>query len=253
LREDAPRREDGAQAPPVEDEQGARHRGVPRVRRLPDRFLAEPADRARARDPRGEHARRRRADVGGAQGQVRGRRMGEGLSPGRVNRGVAWGALASSAVGALDVLATAILLRTFVSQEQYGVATLATMLFTALDLATDLGLSSAVIQRDDHSPEKISTVFWLNVAMSVALAGVLRVAGPVYAAWQGQPVVGAMLAAYGGKLVLQNAYYMPTAMMRRELRFRELAVIRIVSNAVEFAAKIGFAAAGFPIWCFVLA
>ncbi len=179
--------------------------------------------------------------------------MGEGLSAGRVNRGVAWGALGSTAVGVLDVLATAILLRAFVSQEQYGVATLATMLFAALDMATDLGLSSAVIQRDDHSPEKISTVFWLNVATSVVLAGVLWLVGPVYAAWQGQPVVGAMLAAYGGKLVLQNAYYMPAAMMRRELRFRELTIIRVVSNVVEFAAKIGFAAAGFPIWCFVLA
>jgi O-antigen/teichoic acid export membrane protein len=178
--------------------------------------------------------------------------MGEGLTAGRVNRGVAWGGLASGAVGALDVVATAILLRFFVAKEQYGVAALATMLFTALDMATDLGLSSAVIQRDDHSPAKLSTVFWLNVATSLVLAGLLALLGPVYAAWQGQPIVAGMLAAYGGKLVLQNGYYMPAAMMRRELRFGELATIRIVANVAEFAAKIGFAAAGLPIWCFVL-
>jgi O-antigen/teichoic acid export membrane protein len=178
--------------------------------------------------------------------------MGESLTAARVNRGVAWGGLASGAVGALDIVATAILLRFFVSQEQYGVATLATMLFTALDMATDLGLSSAVIQRDDHSPEKISTVFWLNVGTSLVLAAILWFLGPFYAAWQGQPIVGAMLAAYGAKLLFQNSYYIPAAMLRRELRFGELATIRVVANVVEFAAKVGFAAAGFPIWCFVL-
>ena len=180
--------------------------------------------------------------------------MGEGVGPSqlRVNRGVAWVGLASTAVGGLDLVATAILLRFFVAPEQYGVAALATMLFAALDMATDLGLSSAVIQRDDHSPEKISTVFWLNLATSLVLAGLLVLVAPIYADWQRQPVVAAMLIAYGGKLIIQNAYYIPVAMMKRELRFKELSVIRIVANVAEFAAKIGFAAAGFALWCFVL-
>ena len=55
----------------------------------------------------------------------------------------------------------------------------------------------------------------------------------------------------GGKLIFQNVYFMPSALMKRELRFRELSIIRIVANLVEFAAKVGFAAAGFGIWCFV--
>src|SRR5262245_51331357 len=83
----------------------------------------------------------------------------------RISRGLAWVGLASTLVGLLDLGALVILLHFFISPEEYGIATLATALFPVLDYATDLGLSSAVIQRDDHSPDKISTVFWLNLTM----------------------------------------------------------------------------------------
>jgi hypothetical protein len=99
-----------------------------------------------------------------------------------------------------------------------------------LDHATDMGLSSAVIQRDDHSPSKISTAFWLNLLMGMALFGLLLLAAPVYARWQGHPIVASLLIADGGKLIFQNAYFIPYAMMKRELRFKELSILRIVAN-----------------------
>jgi len=88
--------------------------------------------------------------------------------------------------------------------------------------------------------------------MSAVLFAALAVLAPAYARWQGYPVVGSMLLAYGGKLVFQNVYFIPAAMMRRELRFKELSLIRIVANVAEFLGKVGFAAAGLRIWCFVL-
>src|SRR5204862_6528791 len=36
-----------------------------------------------------------------------------------------------------------------------------------------------------------------------------------------------------------------------ELGFKELSIVRTIANAADAAAKIGFAAAGEPIWCFV--
>ena len=170
----------------------------------------------------------------------------------KISKGLAWIGLASTLVGLLDLVAQVIILHLFISAEEYGIAALAVTLFPLLDQATDMGLSAAVIQRDDHSPEKIATVFWLNVIMSGLLFCVLAVFAPVYARWQGYPVVGSMLIAYGGKLVFQNVYFIPAAMMRRELRMKELSVIRIIANVAEFLGKVGFAAAGFRIWCFVL-
>src|SRR6185503_18864536 len=116
-----------------------------------------------------------------------------------VNRGLAWLGFASTAVGLLDIVALLVILNNWISTEQYGIATLCLWIFPLLDQATDLGLSSAVIQRDDHTEERISTVFWVNVMLSVLLALLLAfVVGPILSLIQGQPILTWLLAAYGG-------------------------------------------------------
>ena len=170
-----------------------------------------------------------------------------------VNRGLAWIGVASSLVGLFDILAILIILNTWISAEEYGIATKCVWIFPILDQATDLGLSAAVIQRDDHSVSKISTVFWINLGIALLLFGLIAIFAPIVAVeFYGHAVIGWMLLVYGTKLIFQNFYFIPIAMMKRELRFKELSVIRIIANAAEFAGKIGFAAAGFGIWCFVL-
>src|SRR5262249_4846038 len=236
-----------------------------RLRRPRPRHRRRAHDQRQAvRDPRPPalaepHARHRARLPAVAQGRALARRAGprhgarDGVAMSAEARGLAWIGLGSTLIGVLDLGAQMIILHFFLTPAEFGIAALATALVPLLDQATDLGLSSAVIQRDDHSPEKIAAVFWLSVLMSALLFGVIAVAGPIYARWQGYPVIGAMLLAYGGKLLFQNAYMIPFAMMRRELRFKEVSLIRIVANVVEAGAKVAFAAAGLGAWCFVLA
>jgi len=170
-----------------------------------------------------------------------------------VNRGLAWIGIASSLVGVLDLLAILVILNTWISAEEYGIATMCIWIFPILDQATDLGLSAAVIQRDDHSESKISTVFWINLGTAAVLFLILVLLAPVVAEHvYGHTIIGWMLIVYGTKLLFQNVYFIPIALMKRELRFKELSVIRIIANLAEFIGKVGFAWAGFGIWCFVL-
>lgn len=171
----------------------------------------------------------------------------------KVSRGLAWVGVASSLVGILDLVALLIILNQWVDVREYGIVALASWLYPILDQATDLGLSAAVIQRDDHDDTKISTVFWINTATASALFLILLAAAPpIMTAIYKHEVIGWLLVVYGTKLIWQNIYFMPVALMKRELRFKELSIIRIIANVAEFAGKIGFAWAGFGIWCFIL-
>jgi O-antigen/teichoic acid export membrane protein len=170
-----------------------------------------------------------------------------------VNRGLVWIGAASSLVGLLDLFALLIITRFFITTDEYGISRLGVWIYPILDQATDLGLSAAVIQRDDHDEDKISTVFWINLIVAAAMFVLLLAAAPLAAsALFGLPIIGWMMVAYGSKLLWQNVYFIPVAMMKRELRFKELSIIRIIANVAEFFGKVGFAWAGFGIWCFVL-
>ena len=138
-----------------------------------------------------------------------------------VNRGLAWIGIASSLVGILDIAAILIILNNWVSRTEYGIATLVVWMFPLLDQATDLGLSAAVIQRDDHDDSKISTVFWINFMTAVGMFAILSGIAPIVAHVYGHDIIGWMLVAYGTKLLMQNVYFIPLALMKRELRFKE--------------------------------
>lgn len=169
----------------------------------------------------------------------------------RASRAVAWVGAASAIVAAVDAVALVILLKFWVTTEELGTATLAVTLFYYLDLVTEQGLGTVLIQRDKLDEDTASSIFWLNAIVSgVAFVATLGL-GPLIGWLQGRPIVGWMLIAYGTKLLYQNVYFIPMAQMRRELRFKELSVIRTLANFGDVAGRLGFAAAGEPIWCFV--
>lgn len=171
----------------------------------------------------------------------------------KINRGVAWAAAAQAVIAIADLVSQVIVVALFLSSDEFGLATGAVAYYTALDTAADFGVTSALIQRDDHTPETVSTVFWFNLLVSSGLFLLLLVVGPLYGRFQGDPIVGWLLVAYGGKLVFQNVYAIPFAMLRRELRYAEIAKARTAAHLCESIARIAFAALGYTVWCWTLA
>ncbi len=169
----------------------------------------------------------------------------------RVSRAVAWVGAASAVIAVFDASSLAILLWQWVTERDFGIASLAVTLYYFIDLVTEAGLSSVLIQRETLDDDTLTTVFWLNVGLSIVAFVALLGIGPLIGAIQGEPIVGWMLIAYGTKLLYQNVYFVPAALLRREMRFKELSMVRTISNAGDAIAKIVFAAMGQPIWCFV--
>jgi len=171
----------------------------------------------------------------------------------QVNRGVAWAAAAQAVIAVTDLLSQLLVLAFWVDPNDYGIASGAVAFYTLLDTAADFGVTSALIQHDDHTPERVSTVFWFNLLVSSGLFVLLLVLGPLYGYLQGNAILGWLLIAYGGKLVFQNVYAIPFALLRKEMRFGDIAKARMVAHLAESVGRIGFAALGATVWCWTLA
>jgi O-antigen/teichoic acid export membrane protein len=171
----------------------------------------------------------------------------------KVARGVAWAASAQAVIAVADLVSQLLVTALFVSTSDLGLAFAAIPFYTALDYIADAGISSALIQRDDLTPDRVSTVFWFNVLITAGLFVALLGLGPLYGWIQDAPIVGWLLVAYGGKLLLQNVYAIPFALLRKELRFSEVAKARVIAHLSESIARVAFAAAGATVWCWTLA
>ena len=171
----------------------------------------------------------------------------------KVNRGLAWVGASSTIVWILDIVSIFVLLNVWLPPEEMGVAVLAITLFPVLDLIADLGVTAAVVQRDDHDQEVLSTLFWINLSISIVIFLVIWFAlGPLLVSIHNKPLVAQLLGAYGLKLMWHNIYLVPGALMKGELRFKELSAIRTVANFADFVGKFTFAILGFGVWCLIL-
>ena len=114
----------------------------------------------------------------------------------QINRGVAWTA-ASQAIDRRRRSGVALLVVALFDDREalrHG-DPLAVAVYTMLDNAADLGVTSSLIQRDDHTPERVSTVFWFNMLVSGALLGVLLLLGAAL-----RPLCRAMRSSAGWSL-----------------------------------------------------
>ena len=171
----------------------------------------------------------------------------------KVARGVAWAAGAQAVIAVADLVSQLVVTVFFTSTKDLGIAFAAISFYTALDYIADLGVGSALIQHDDHTPDRVSTVFWFNLLVTGGLFVLLLGLGPLYGWIQDAPVLGWLLVAYGGKLLLQNVYAIPFALLRKELRFAEIAKARVVAHMCESVGRVAFAALGATVWCWTFA
>jgi O-antigen/teichoic acid export membrane protein len=170
----------------------------------------------------------------------------------KINRGLAWVGMAASVVAVLDIIGTLLILRFWVTQGEYGIATAVVSMFGALELASELGLAAAVVARRGHSQAQLSTLFWLNLILGVTMFVGLWIGAPYFARLHGAPVMTNLVRVFGLMLVLRTGYATHQALLKRDLRFKELSLVRVVANLAEFTTKLTAAACGLGVWCFVL-
>lgn len=171
----------------------------------------------------------------------------------KIDRGVAWVGLASTIVAICDVGGLIVILRYWVSAREFGLASTVVTLFLAIELTSEMGLVSAAVQRTDEDHDRMSTMFWVGVLFSIGLYAVIFLAAPLFAAMHGEPRLSALLRVGALAFVLRSAFTMHLALLKRHLRFRELSLVRMITNIIELGVKVGTAAAGAGAWCFVYA
>ena len=168
----------------------------------------------------------------------------------RVARGLTWMLVDSWGSQLLSLVFFVILARQL-SEADFGLAALAIVFIHFAHLLVDQGLGDVLVQRPAISRRQIDTVFWASVAGSLVLtAAALALAGPT-ARVLGQPQLEPVLQVLSVTFVFAAVTHVQMAMLRREMRFRELAVRRLLATLGAGLLGIILAFAGAGVWALV--
>ena len=144
------------------------------------------------------------------------------------------------------------LLARLLDPKDFGLVGMVTAFTGVLSLFRDFGLSTATVQRAEVSDDQMSTLFWVNVAVGVALTLIALASAPMIARFYGEPRLFALMALLAVGFLFNALGVQHSALLQRQMRFTTLAVVNIAGLIVSSGAAIVMARVGYGYWALVI-
>ena len=148
--------------------------------------------------------------------------------------------------------ASTILLARLLTPRDYGLIGMVVVLVDFVSMFQYLGLATATVKWATLNHRQVSTLFWINVAMSAAIMLATIAAGPALAWFYQEPRVLAITACYAVSIFLTGLNIQHEAILSRQMRFAAIAIIEITAIAVGLAAAVVTAVYGAGYWALVI-
>jgi len=168
----------------------------------------------------------------------------------RAARGVLWLTLQKWAIRVAGLLTIAVLTRVL-SPEDFGAVAAASAILPFFYLLSDLGFATYIVQLPQAGRRTLATAFWFSIAAGIALALLLFLCAPLVAKLFGTETVSPVLQALSVLVILTAISSVPLALLRRQMRFRALAVQGMVGSLVGQIVAIACALSGLGVWALV--
>lgn len=168
----------------------------------------------------------------------------------RAASGVLWITAQKWIVRIAGLITIAILTR-FLSPEDFGVVAAATTVLPFFYLISDLGFATYIVQADDPDRRTLSTGFWFSVSAGLVLTAALIVGAPVFGLLFGSPDLVPVLRYLAIAVLLTAISSVPTALLRRFMKFRALALQGLLASIIAQAVAVVLALSGAGVWALV--
>ena len=178
--------------------------------------------------------------------------MSEGASGLRVHtvRGLFWSGVQRTGGQAIGLVAFIVLSR-LLPPSAFGVLALANVYLLVVLLFVEQGVNQAVIQRHSLAPEHLDAAFSVSLALAILLMLLtIALAGSLAQVFH-EPTLEPVLRWLSLTVLLSGLRATQTAILHRQLRFRELAVRSTVAEGIGGVVGIGMALAGMGVWSLV--
>lgn len=168
----------------------------------------------------------------------------------RFINGVLWGIVEKFASVLTGFLVTLVLAR-ILTPADYGLVNMI-YIFTVLGtVLLDGGFGQAIIQRQNVSDTDVSSVFYINMVMSVIIYLVLYFCAPLIAQFYGQPSLIEISRVVFFTIPINALCIIQNTLLTKELKVKELTYVSILSSIISGAVGITMAYSGYGVWSLV--
>lgn len=176
---------------------------------------------------------------------------GPGVLTRRTLGGILWMGWGKGATAVSQLLVLAVLAR-LLAPTDFGIVSAAMIVIGFSGIFSRLGLGPALVQRPELEDRHLRTATTVSLLFGFTVGALVWAGAPVAAAFFRIPEVGPVLRVLAWLFPLQGVSVVAESLILKQLRFRWLAQLDVVSYALGYGAVgIGCAAAGLGVWALV--
>ncbi len=169
---------------------------------------------------------------------------------GRTARGGAVAVLSQGLKFVITLGATSVMAR-LLTPADYGLVGMVAFVTGFVSMYKDLGLSTATIQKDEINSAQISTLFWVNILLSLGITLLTAAIAPLVAWFYGESRLTLITIVTAAGFLISGLAVQHEALLRRQMRYFALASISLTSMAMGYVVGIILAWRGFSYWALV--
>ncbi|WP_164084777.1 lipopolysaccharide biosynthesis protein [Alteromonas flava] len=167
------------------------------------------------------------------------------------NKNASWSVFHQVATYASSLIFTAILAR-IIAPHDFGIFAMAMTVSAFFLIFADGGMVWSLIQREKISQAEVVNLRWLNGGLGAFMTLAAVLIAPFVAAFYGYPEITWVLAILGLNFFISGVSTPSIMWMKREQRFKALALIDISATLVAGALAVTSAIYGAGVWALVL-
>ncbi len=150
-----------------------------------------------------------------------------------------------------STVATIVLARLLTPQD-YGLIGMVAILINFVGMFQYLGLSTATVKWSKLNHQQVSTLFWINMALSTVIMLITVASGPLLAWFYHEPRLIGITTGYGLTILFAGLAIQHEAILSRQMRFTAIVIIEVVALLIGFVSAVVAAWNGAGYWALVL-
>lgn len=162
-------------------------------------------------------------------------------------KGFLWGFLNNSTMQVLNAVFGIILARKL-SQDDYGLIGMLTIFTSIAASLQDSGFVSALTNKKDATQSDYNSVFWFNIGVSACLYVVFFLSAPLLADFYDEPLLTSLFRYYSLGFFAASFSIVPRAILFKQIRQKELAIITIVALLISGIVGVSMAFMDMAYW-----
>jgi O-antigen/teichoic acid export membrane protein len=149
-------------------------------------------------------------------------------------------------------MAGTVVLARLLTPEDYGLIGMVVVVTGFIAIFKDMGLSLGTVQRSEVNHKQISTLFWINIAISAGVMVLTVLIAPLVARFYGDARLTSITIALAGTFLFSGLTIQHQALIQRQMRFGALVAIDIISLVGGLIAAVAAASRGAGYWALVI-